>query len=308
MKRRNFIGSLSSLSLATTIPLTLAAGTARKKRSLKIAWISDVHVKPTEIAEAGMRKALRHINNLNASLEFIINGGDSIMDAMAADKAKTQSQWDVWHKVMNEENKLPIYHCIGNHDAWGWQLKDESAKSDPLYDKNWVVKEHKMSNRFYSFTKDRWHFIVLDSAHENNGGYIAKIDDPQFAWLENELKSVSRDQHICIISHIPIVSFCSTMFIEKNEANGDFKTSRALLHTDVRKVKALFRQYNNIRVCLSGHIHLVDEVDYLGIKYYCNGAISGNWWNGAFQEFEPAYALFDFNNDGTVERQMVTYS
>jgi 3',5'-cyclic AMP phosphodiesterase CpdA len=306
MKRRNFIGNLSALSLATTLTSSpVLASSAKRKRVMKVAWMSDIHVKPTEAAETGMRKAIKHLQG--SKPDFVINGGDSIMDAMAADKAKTQAQWDVWHRIMNEENKLPVYHCIGNHDAWGWQVKDESVKSDPLYDKAWVVKEHSMSNRYYSFTKDKWHFIVLDSAQENNGGYIARIDETQFAWLENELKITPADKHICIVSHIPIISFCSAMFFEKNEANGDFKISRALLHVDNRRIKALFKQYANIKVCLSGHIHLQDEVEYNGIKYYCNGAVSGNWWSGAFQEFAPAYALFDFYNDGTVERQMIEY-
>ena len=46
---------------------------------------------------------------------------------------------------------------------------------------------------------------MLDTAHENNGGYIAKIDEEQFAWLETELKNASSDQHICVVSHIPII-------------------------------------------------------------------------------------------------------
>lgn len=307
MKRRNFIRGFSAISAATTLsPFSVAAASAKKKRALKIAFLTDIHVKPTETAETGMRKAFRHVNNLKP--DFIINGGDSIMDALGADKAKTQGQWDVWNKIITEENKLPIYHCIGNHDVWGWQVKDPAIKTDPLYDKNWVLQQHKMPGRYYSFTKDKWHFIVLDSAQENNGGYIARIDEPQFLWLENELKNTSKDKFICIASHIPIVSFCSTMFFEKNEPNGDFKTSRALLHTDVRRIKALFKQHQNIKVCLSGHIHLQDEVDYVGVKYYCNGAVSGSWWGGAFQEFAPAYAMFDFYNDGTVERQMIEYS
>src|SRR4051812_11443626 len=113
MKRRNFIGNLSALSLAASLSqAAVTASSARKKQVLKMAWLSDTHVKPTEIAEAGMRKAFRHANSQQP--DFIINGGDSIMDGLAADKAKTQAQWDVWNKVINEENKLPVYHCIGN--------------------------------------------------------------------------------------------------------------------------------------------------------------------------------------------------
>ena len=132
------------------------------------------------------------------------------------------------------------------------------------------------------------------------------MDDEQFSWLEKELDA-NKEKFTCIVSHIPIISFCSAMFFKEMLPNGDWKLSRALLHTDARKIKDLFKKYPNIKTCLSGHIHLQDEVNYLGIKYYCNGAISGNWWGGAFQDFAPAYALLDFYSNGTVERKMVEY-
>ncbi len=311
MKRKDFLRGFAGLTLATAIsPAVIAANEkteVKKKKTLRIAFMSDTHVKPTATAEEGMRKAFRHVNNLKPAPHFIINGGDSIMDALAADKLKTQAQWDVWKKVINEENKLAVYHCIGNHDIWGWQLKDDSIKADPLYEKSWVIQQHTMPGRYYGFTKDKWHFIVLDSAQENNGGYIAKLDEPQYAWLETELQNADPENFICIVSHIPIVSFCSAMFREKNEENGDWKISRALLHTDARRLKTLFKLYPKVKVCLSGHIHLQDEVEYLGIKYYCNGAVSGNWWGGAFQDFEPAYALFNFYDDGRTEREIIEY-
>lgn len=306
MKRRHFLQSISlSAAAITAAPFTVEA--AKKKTAFRVGFLTDVHVKPTNIAENGMRKAFRHVNELRPKVDFIINGGDAIMDALKATKEKVQAQWDVWNKVLAAENKLPIYHCIGNHDAWGWQMTEPEVKNDPLYDKKWVVQQHQMSNRYYSFTYHNWKFIVLDSAQENNGGYIARIDEPQFAWLENELKGTSADMHICMVSHIPIVSFCSALFSDKNEANGDWKISRALLHVDNRRLIQLFKQFSNIRYCLSGHIHLQDAVEYLGITYYCNGAVSGNWWGGAFKDFPPAYAVFDFYKDGTVKREMINY-
>ncbi len=289
------------------MPSSVVLAEENKKSFLSVAFISDVHVKPTEVAEAGMRKAFRHVNNLSSKPEFIINGGDAIMDALAADKIKTGAQWDVWNKVLDDENHLPIYHVIGNHDVWGWQLKDESVKSDSLYDKAWAVKQHKMPNRFYSFEKEAWKFIILDSTQENNGGYIAKLDEQQMAWLEQELKNTSSDKSICIVSHIPIVSFCSAMFFDDHLPNGDWKLSRALLHVDARKIIQLFTGYKNIRCCLSGHIHLQDEVKYKGISYYCNGAISGKWWSGDFKGFEPAYAMFQFGKNGSVKREILNY-
>ncbi|MEO6254357.1 MAG: metallophosphoesterase [Ferruginibacter sp.] len=305
MQRRKFLQNISLISAAATLPKLSGAQTPKKKKNFTIAFISDIHVKPSEIAEAGMKKALQNINQIKPQPDFIINGGDSIMDALAANKENTQIQWDLFNKIMQAENKLPVKHCLGNHDIWGWQLK-EDVKADALYGKAWWLQQTGNAKTYYSFTHNNWHFILLDSVQENNGGYIALLDEPQFTWLENEL-AAHKEKMICIVSHIPIVSFCSAMFFKDMLPNGDWKLSRALLHTDARKIKDLFKKYPNIKACLSGHIHLQDEVNYLGIKYFCNGAISGNWWGGAFQDFAPAYALFDFYNDGTVERKMVEY-
>ncbi|MFN8306387.1 MAG: metallophosphoesterase [Ferruginibacter sp.] len=305
MQRRKFIQNLSLASAATVLPIGVNAENTGKKKRFRAAFISDIHIKTLDVAEAGMRKVLQTINQSDKKPDFIINGGDSIMDALAVSKEKTKAQWDLFFDILQAENKLPVKHCMGNHDIWGWQLK-EDVKSDPLYGKNWWLQLTGNTKSYYSFTHQNWHFIVLDSTQENNGGYIALLDAEQFNWLGAELES-NKDKHICIVSHIPIVSFCSAMFFKDMLPNGDWKLSRALLHTDARMIKDLFRKYPNIRCCLSGHIHLQDEVTYLGIQYFCNGAVSGNWWKGAFQDFAPAYALFDFHQDGTVERTMVEY-
>ncbi|HYO20847.1 MAG TPA: metallophosphoesterase [Flavisolibacter sp.] len=308
MDRRHFLRNSSLLTVGSSVLPSLENESENKKASLSIAFLTDVHIKPSDVAETGMRKAFRHVNALKNKPDFILNGGDSIMDALAVDKTKTEQQWNLWNRVLQEENKLPIHHIIGNHDVWGWQLKDESVKTDPLYDKAWAVQQHGLPNRYYSFEKKGWKFIILDSTQQNGGGYIARLDEAQFAWLETELRNTPFDQHICIASHIPIVSFCSAMFFDDHLDNGDWKLSRALLHVDARRLTKLFTGYKNIRCCLSGHIHLQDMVEYKNILYYCNGAISGNWWNGAFKGFDPAYALFQFGKDGAVDRQIVQYS
>ena len=75
----------------------------------------------------------------------------------------------------------------------------------------------------------------------------------------------------------------------------------------VPEFKNLFYQYKNVKLCLSGHIHLQDEVEYLGVKYLCNGAVSGNWWEGNYQEFPPAYAVVDLYEDGSVQSEYKPY-
>ena len=125
MQRRKFIQSISLISAAATLPAFTNAEPANKKKYFTTAFISDIHIKPSEIAEAGMKKALQNINQLQQQPDFIVNGGDCVMDALAADKEKTKTQWDLFNKIMQAENKLPIKNCIGNHDIWGWQLKED---------------------------------------------------------------------------------------------------------------------------------------------------------------------------------------
>ena len=304
MKRSEFLQNSAAVIAGSFLP---PIDTKSKPKKTRFAFITDIHVKPDAVAEAGMSRVLKHVQSLNPKVDFIINGGDSIMDALEADKQKTQTQWDLFHSILKKENSLPIYHCIGNHDVWGWFIKENKPDADKLYGKQWVLDSLELPKRYYSFSKSKWHFIVLDSTQSNPaGGYIAYIDPEQMNWLEQELDR-SKDKFICLVSHIPILSICAGLFFNKTEPNGDLKIQRNLMHTDFIALKKLFLKYPNIKVCLSGHIHLQDELDYLGIKYYCNGAVSGNWWKGAFQEFAPAYAVFEFYDDGKFSRTMMPY-
>lgn len=306
MNRSEFLKTSAALAGSSILPC-IAGAEYGKKKPIRVAHLSDIHVKPGAVPEEGMAKALRHAQELKPEVDFLINGGDAIMDALGADKQETQTQWDLFHSILRNENSLPVYHCIGNHDVWGWFIKENKPDNDRLYGKVWVTETLGMKNRYYSFTKENWHFIVLDSTQLNPaGGYIAKLDDGQLDWLKQELEN-SRKKFICVVSHIPLLSICAGLFFDKTQPNGDLLIQRNLMHADFITLKKIFLAYPNIRVCISGHIHLQDELTYLGTRYFCNGAVSGNWWKGSFQEFAPAYALMEFYPDGRCSRKMIPY-
>jgi hypothetical protein len=52
---------------------------------------------------------------------------------------------------------------------------------------------------------------------------------------------------------------------------------------------------------------MVDHVNYLGVDYFCNGAVCGGWWKGSHHEFPPAYCVMSFGSDGTVTREVKYY-
>jgi 3',5'-cyclic-AMP phosphodiesterase len=309
LTRRDFLRNMSvaALGAAAFTPFdTFANHPQNRRRVLRIAHLTDVHVQPEKSAPEGMARALQHAQSLSDKPDIIFNGGDSIMDALKADKARTKTQWQVWQSVLKNECSLPVVHCIGNHDVWGWKMKEAVIRQNQFYGKQWAMDEFGLTARYYSFDKAGWHFIVLDSTHAAKGGYIAKLDEEQFVWLQDDLKKTPAATPVCVLSHIPIICFCS-FFDGDNEKSGDWQVPGAWMHIDARRIKDVLRQHANVKICLSGHIHLQDDVTYLGVKYLCNGAVSGNWWDGAYQEFPPAYAVVDLYDDGSSESEYIPY-
>ena len=85
-----------------------------------------------------------------------------------------------------------------------------------------------------------------------------------------------------------------------------WKVTDNLMHHDVKPLLKIL-QAGNVKLCISGHIHLLDHVQYLGMHFICDGAVCGNWWGGPFQEVSEGYGVFDLFDDGTFEHQYLTY-
>ena len=311
MNRRKFLSNAlltSTASLASLSDTKAGIGIEKKTRVLRVAHLTDIHISKNPIAEQGLAKAFESVQNLTPKVDCIFNGGDAILDALDNTKEGVKQQWDVYRGIVKNENKLPTFNVIGNHDIWGWFHKASDITKDKLYGKAWALEMLNMPKRYYSFEKSGWKFIFLDSTQLSPaGGYIALFDDKQLEWLKAELAATPSSRHICIISHIPIFSACASLFYGKTEQNGDLLTKRNIMHSDFFKLKNIFKNHPNIQLCMSGHVHLQDEVRYLGITYHCNGAVCGNWWKGAFQDFAPAYAVVDYFSDGSFERQFIDY-
>ncbi len=281
-----------------------------RKRVLRIAHITDIHVEPERHAAEGFAACLRHIHALPDRPDFIINTGDCVMDSIGATDARTKVQWDVWHSVLAAECTLPVEHCIGNHDVWGINKKKSGATgAEPNYAKRRAMKELGLSSPYRSFDRAGWHFIALDSTFplEEENTYTARLDNEQFEWLAADLAAQPAERPILIFSHIPIVAACA-YFDGDNEETGNWVVPGAWMHIDARSLKDLFQLHPNIKLCISGHIHLVDRVEYLGVTYLCNGAVCGGWWKGSYQECPEGYAVIDLFDDGSFEHEYVLFS
>lgn len=309
LNRRKLIQGAGALVGGSLLaPVSGFAQKKKARRSIRIAHLTDVHILSSRGAEQGFVECLRHLHALKDRPDLLFFGGDLVMDTFATPEDRSREQWDLFHKVLKAENRLPYRSCIGNHDVFGWNRERSGATgSEPWFGKNMAVQQMQMPHRYYSFDEAGWHFIVLDSVHPRDGNtYVAKLDDEQFQWLQDDLAATPSTKPVMVLSHIPIISFC-TYFLRENEKTGDWRVPGAWMHIDSRKIKDVFAKHKNVRVAISGHMHLVDRVDYVHTTYFCNGAVCGNWWRGPLDEFAPGYAIINLYADGSFDRELYTW-
>jgi 3',5'-cyclic-AMP phosphodiesterase len=100
----------------------------------------------------------------------------------------------------------------------------------------------------------------------------------------------------------------TVFYDKKNVKDGNWVIPGGWNHTDATDLIELFAKHPNVKTCLSGHMHLLDQVVYNGVTYFCNGAVSGNWWTtNTYHQTKAGYALFDLFADGSIQRTYVSY-
>jgi 3',5'-cyclic AMP phosphodiesterase CpdA len=298
--RRTVIATAAATLVGGASVSTLLAADQepKAKRLVRFAHLTDVHVQTDRAADRGFETALAHVQQQADPPEWIMFGGDNVMNVDGkAGAATADQQLKTWNRCLKNGLSIPYQICVGNHDV---------LNNDAVDGKKWAVDSYGLSHPFYRFDRNGWRFIVLDSTMPSESGYKARLDEAQFDWLRKELQDTESQIPIAIVSHIPILS-ASTFFDGENEKSGNWVVPGAWMHLDARTLKDLFLKHTNVKLSLSGHIHLVDEVRYNTMVYYCNGAVSGGWWKGPFQEFGNGYALIDLFDDGTVQRTFVNF-
>jgi len=298
---------------------TGAGGRASRapRRAIRVAHLTDIHVQPERRAGEGLAACLKHVQEQPDRPQLILTGGDLIMDGFAQDEARTKIQWDMFTGAFRHGCSLRVEHTLGNHDIWGWNKGDSRTTGDePRWGKKWAVEVLGLPERYRSFNLAGWHFIILDSTHpdpRDPNGYIAKLDEAQWDWLQRDLESVAasdaaarRSTPVLIVSHIPIIS-ATAFFYGRDPEALDKQVSGGLMHVDAAKLRALFLKHRNVKLCLSGHMHEIDRVELEGVTYLCNGAVSGSWWKGRHRQCDEGYAVLDLFDDGSHRCEYVKY-
>lgn len=310
-RRRRFVKQVVAGSIAASVIAPAFAHASPAKRALRIVHITDMHLDTRPVAIANVTKVLKEINRLDDKPDLIINTGDSVFRADGRSYEEAKAQWELLTKVLSEHNRIPMRSCIGNHDVWfGPDARsNDQYKSNKLFHKKWVLDVLDLPARYYSVSTNGWRFIALDSINATD----YSLDHEQFEWLSAELARIPSSDNVCIFSHVSILSIIPLLRSMKDTPLDDIRYPASRQHKDALQLKDLFSKYRNVKLCLSGHTHQIDELNFLGVKYLCGGAVSGNWWADdnrtslVFEEFPPAYTIIDLFEDGSSDHKNVFY-
>jgi 3',5'-cyclic AMP phosphodiesterase CpdA len=269
-------------------PRALAAGgTVDRRASLTIAHITDLHFGDSDVQRKGTRALFASIRGQRPRPDLLVFTGD-IVDG---EGDRGRANWDALGPVLAECTSTPYIYTLGNHDD-GACSKPECMERMGMGRVGWASRQ-----------VGAWRFIALDS-HATGG--IGKLGEEQFAWLRAQLEDTPRSTPVCVLTHYPIMSVAA-LFDGINESDRGWTIPANWMHMDARTLKDLFYKHRNVTLCLSGHIHMHDRCDYLGVTYVCGRAASGAWWGGPYYEHPRGYSLFELSPDGGLSERVRTY-
>jgi len=306
--RRKFLKTLGASTAALTVfpRVTLlgdsltspALEKSRSPGSCDFVFFTDTHIQPELDAAHGCRMAFQKIAALKP--EFAICGGDLVFDALAVNRPRADMLFDLY-KTTEQQLDVPLYHAIGNHDVFGILTKSGVSPSDPLYAKK-MFEDRIGARTYYSFDRQGYHFIVLDSIFPTEDReWEGRLDDAQLLWLATDLKSVAAPTPIVVIVHVPLV----TGFLGYSPKPAGRQKYNTYSVENSPDVLALFEGHNVI-AALQGHLHVNETVHYKNCDFMTSGAVCGNWWHGSRMGFPEGFTVVSLRA-GKISARYETY-
>ena len=279
--------ALSRRTLLSALPFAaspFAFATSAPRRALRAVFLTDIHL-PVSGQDERTARCLERA--LRERPDVVLLGGDNVMNVVGVKEEAADAQFAHFRSiVMDRLRGRETASVIGNHCLW-------DGKKDK------AIAAYGMPARYYRQDMGGWRLLMLDTFH---GDHTCHVDDEQMEWLAKERQDAKGP--VLILGHAPILTV--TSFIEKGvPKEGAFAVPGNWQTANLQAIRDLFYDRPNVRLALSGHMHQIDRCDFDRVAYVCGGAVSGNWWNGAYYKFPPAYMVFDLDRDGGFTQRTV---
>ncbi|MCF8374446.1 MAG: metallophosphoesterase [Bacteroidales bacterium] len=251
-----------------------------EKPGFSFCFLTDIHLETGQNAVAGFQKAIGKVNEMKP--DFVITGGDLIMDALGQSYGKSDSLYNLY--IENQKSfAMPVYNTMGNHEVHGWYESSKADRNHPEFGEK--MFEKRIGPRHLSFDHKGWHFIILDSVEEDEKGnaYFGFIDSLQMEWLKADLAKIAKETPIIVSTHIPFIT------AETQIENGPMApVENGWVVNNSKEVLSLFENHN-LKLVLQGHLHIFEDIYIRGIHFVTGGAVSAAWWGGPYNGTEEGF-------------------
>lgn len=278
MKRFYFICNV--LFFITLLPdkAQVAKDAKQLQQSFSFVFLSDIHLQPESHAVDGFKMAIDTINKLKP--DFVISGGDQIMDANDQTLGRADSLYALYQKT-SKLFKMPVYNTMGNHELYGTFSKSVQP-SVPMYGKR--IFEAKIGKRYQSFVHKGWKFMILDDIDETEKRkYKGYVDSVEMVWIKRELSATDTATPIVLVLHIPLITT-----ITQFELGALASNTEGLVANNSKELLDLFKKHN-LKLVLQGHLHIFENLYVHKIRFVTGGAICGWKWTGANKGTEEGF-------------------
>ena len=280
-------GILLALLSFTGCNTTNGRADTENDKSFTFVFMTDIHLQPEKNAVAGFNQAIDSVNKLNP--DFVITGGDLVMDALGQDFERADMLYDLYKKSLQRFN-MPVYNTMGNHEIFGIYKESGIESNHPEYGEK--MFEKRIGKRYYSFDHKGWHFMILDGVEDTGeSSYIGKIDSVQKEWITSDLEKLNPETPIVVSVHIPFITVVTQLQKGSLEPNRE-----STVITNSKEVLALFEPYN-LKLVLQGHLHFLEDIYANGTHFITGGAVSSAWWSGPYNGLEEGFLVVTVKGD-----------
>ncbi|WP_052573749.1 metallophosphoesterase [Haloferula sp. BvORR071] len=280
--RRRFLASAVTAALPFKAAEAAPAGVAG--RPLTVLHLTDIHIRPEHDAPKRCSEILREVRRRFPEIDLVVNTGDSIYAADYGNitRERMLEQWKIWDEtVMTALKGLPVVHSIGNHDPWWAGAEEDEMRGIP-----YVCRRLGLKEPYSASSHGGWEVITLENCR-------GSMDEAQQKWLFAKLDALPDTVPVLLASHLPLFSLAG------DYDGGNMKGAKAVVDKLAARKAPV--------VALSGHIHIQSSETLWNIKFHCNGALSGSWWepgdagDGSYKRTPAGYALLRLWPDGRSE-------
>lgn len=272
MERRNLLKFALGAPL---LPLAARAAASEPARdSFSFAFVGDCHIRPELGADRACALCFEQISA--SPVDFVIQGGDLVEDALETGRARATLLMDLYQRTERAHLRKPIHHVLGNHDCLGVFPKSGIDLSAHDYGKQFYID--RFGPRYYAFDHKGVHFVVLDSIGLTaDRSYEGRVDAEQLAWLRENLAAQPKGMRIIVVTHIPLVT---AMLCYEPESWLNTPHNWTFV-VNGREVLRILRDHDVLAV-LQAHSHVYERIELNGISFITTGAVAGADWRGSF--------------------------